>query len=103
MDTVYALANPFVGHAARAGLVALVWLIPAGVILATRRNSNLRAWPLFTGGGAWAVFALLEAEATRERANIRVDLLFTWPALCLISIGCAVAWLVLLFRRSSAG
>lgn len=104
MDTVYALANPFVGHAARAGLVALGWLIAGGLILATRPHLNLRAWPLLTAGGAWALFALLEAEATRERANIRVDLLFTWPALCVISIGCVLTWVVLLqFRRSSAG
>ncbi len=33
-------------------------------------------------------FALLELEAWRERANIRVDLLVTWPALCLLTVGC---------------
>jgi hypothetical protein len=35
----------------------------------------------------WGVFALLELEAPRERANIRVDLLVTWPALCLLTVG----------------
>ena len=101
MDAIYALADPFVGHALRAGLVALVWLIAGGFVVAMRSRFNLPAWPLFTAGGAWALFALLEAEATRERANIRVDLLFTWPALLVISVGCAVVWVVLLCRRSS--
>ena len=101
MDTVYALANPFVGHPLRAGLVALVWFMAAGLTVATLPRATVRVWPLLTGGGAWAVFALLEAEATRERANIRVDLLFTWPALCMISIGCVVAWVMLLCRYFS--
>jgi hypothetical protein len=100
---MYALANPFVGHAGRAGFVALIFLIGGAVILASPRRLNLHAWPLITAGCAWAVFALLEAEATRERSNIRVDLLFTWPALCVISVGCAVTWIVLLCRSARSG
>ena len=99
MSAIYALANPFVGHALRAGLVALACLVIGGLLFVGRRRLNLPAWPLIIAGGAWSLFALLEAEATRERANIRVDLLFTWPALCLISTACAIVWLLLLCRR----
>ena len=100
MDSVYALANPFVGHALRAVLVALVWFIAAALIVASRGRLDRPAWPLVVAGTAWTVFAVLEAEAKRERADIRVDLLFTWPALCIVSIGCAVASVLLLRRRS---
>ena len=99
VDALYTLANPFVGHALRAALVALVWLIAGGCVFAMPARLKVPAWPLLTGAGAWGLFALLEAEATREGADIRVDLLFTWPALCAISIGCAVAWIVLVCRR----
>ena len=34
-------------------------------------------WPLLIASAAWAVFALLELMAWRERADIRVDLLVT--------------------------
>lgn len=103
MDAFYDLVDPFVGHAARAALVAVGWLIAGALAFAARRwLSTLPVWPLLVAGGAWAVFALLEAQATREKANIRADLLFTWPVLCLITLGCAVTWIVLLFRRTPA-
>ena len=97
MDAIYALAGPFVGHAGRAGFVALICLTSGAFILVARRN--LHAWPSITAGCAWAIFALLEAEATRQRSNIRIDLIVTWPALCLITVGCAVTWIMLLCRR----
>lgn len=103
MDAIYALAIPFVGHAARAGAVALIWFIGGALILVSRARWNARVWPLFTAGCAWALFALLEVEAARERADIRVDLLFTWPTLCAISIACAVVWFVSLCRRFAGG
>ena len=100
MDAFYDLVDPFVGHAGRAALVALGWFIAAGLLFAACRWSPApRVWPLLIAGCAWGAFALLEAEATREKANIRADLLFTWPLLCLIKLGCAVTWVVLLFRR----
>ena len=100
MDAFYGLVDPFVGHPARAALGALGWLIAGALVFAASMWwPTLRVWPLFVAGGSWGFFALLEAQATREKANIRADLLFTWPLLCLITLGCAVTWIVLLFRR----
>src|SRR6266513_3993179 len=82
MNWLYALAQPFVWHPARAFFVALGWLL---VSLAFPRVARR---PLLLLAAAWGVFALLELEAWRERANIRVDLLVTWPALCLLTVSC---------------
>ncbi len=84
MNWLYALAQPFVWHPARAFFVALGWLL---VSLAVPRVARR---PLLILAAAWGVFALLELEAWRERANIRVDLLVTWPALCLLTVSCLV-------------
>ncbi len=89
MDRLYTLAQPFVGHPGRALAVAL-GLGMIGFAVGTR--------PLLVAAGGWAIFALLEAEARRERADIRVDLLFTWPALCLLTLVCV--WLSLRPHRS---
>ena len=97
MDWLYDLAQPFVWHPVRALIVALVWLLAAFMFGKIVRR------PLLITAGAWGVFTLLEFEAWRERADIRVDLLFTWPALCLLTIGClcVAAKQVLARRRRS--
>ena len=84
MNWLYALAQPFVWHPSRAFLVAVAWAIVAVVLPRVAR------WPVLLTAGAWSLFALLELEAWRERANIRVDLLVTWPALCVLTIVCLV-------------
>lgn len=85
MDWLYGLAQPFVWHPGRALLVAAAFaLVALGL-----RDRGRR--PLLVAAAAWALFALLELMAWRERADIRVDLLVTWPALCLITAGCLLA------------
>ena len=107
MSFLYALAAPFVGHAGRAFAVALA-LLSIGVFLTMRRARAGRgrgmSWavPLLILGGAWFVFGLAEAEATRERANIRVDLIVTWPTLCLVSLACVV-WCLRTWFSALAG
>ena len=86
MDWLYSLAQPFVWHPGRALLVAV-----ALVLLGLGRRYRGRR-PLLIAAAAWALFALLEFIAWRERADIRVDLLVTWPALCLITLGCLLVW-----------
>jgi hypothetical protein len=86
MDWLYGV-EPFVWHPGRALAVAL-GLGLVGVAAGGRRRR-----PLLVAAGGWAVFALLEAEAWRARADIRVDLLFTWPALCVLTLACGVLWL----------
>lgn len=90
----YSLAQPFVGHPARAVIVALGWLLLASVLPKPARR------PLFVASVAWVAFAVLEFEARRERADIRVDLLLTWPALCILT---AVALAVSLRRTTTIG
>ena len=53
MNWLYALAQPFVWHPARALLVALGWLLLALTLPSTERR------PLFITAVAWSVFALL--------------------------------------------
>lgn len=81
MDWLYALAQPFVWHPARAALVAGSWLLLALLLRPGRR-------PLLLAAAAWTLFALLEFVAWRERADIRVDLLITWPGLCFVTAAC---------------
>ena len=107
MSFLYALAAPFVGHAGRAFAVALA-LLCIGAFLAMLRGRSKRSggvsWgvPLLILGGAWFVFGLAEAEATRERANIRVDLIVTWPTLLLVSLACVV-WCLRTWFSALAG
>jgi hypothetical protein len=96
LDWLYALAQPFVWHPARALIVGVALALLA---FGLRRRGG-RA--LLLAAAAWAVFALLEFMAWRERADIRVDLLVTWPALCLFTVGCLLAWLRRLVKQSGA-
>jgi hypothetical protein len=86
MGLIYSLAQPFVWHPARALIVGLA----LGLLAFGFRNRG--GGFLVLAAAAWGVFALLEFFAWRQRANIRVDLLVTWPALCLITAGCLLAW-----------
>jgi hypothetical protein len=83
---LYDLAEPFVWHPGRALLVAVV----LGLLGHGLRHRGGRS--LLIAAAAWAVFALLELIAWRQRADIRVDLLVTWPALCLTTAVCLLAW-----------
>jgi hypothetical protein len=94
LDWLYSLAHPFVWHPGRALIVGLALaLLAVGF-----RDRGGRG--LFLAAAAWAVFALLEFIAWRERADIRVDLLVTWPALCLTTFACLVAWVYRLAKQS---
>ncbi|MDB4900357.1 MAG: hypothetical protein JWN53_2165 [Gemmatimonadetes bacterium] len=98
LDALYSLSHPFVGHAWRAFAVAAVAFLAA---LATRfarkrvpiggRTVSPTPWIVVTV--AWALFGACEAEATREHSDIRVDLLVSWPVLCLVTLVCAVIWI----------
>jgi hypothetical protein len=94
LNWLYTLAQPFVWHPGRALIVGLALALLA---FGFRDRGGRR---LFLAAAAWGVFALLELIAWRERADIRVDLLVTWPALCLVTAACLVAWLYRLVKQS---
>jgi hypothetical protein len=96
LDWIYRLAQPFVWHPGRALVVSLA-LALAGFGLRDRGGRRL-----FLAAAAWAGFAGLEFIAWRERADIRVDLLVTWPILCLITVACVGAWGYRLMKSSEA-
>lgn len=104
MKWLFSSAEPFIWHPLRAfgvALAILVLYVVARAVQARRPGSSAR--PLLIAAAAWAIFGGLEAEATREKADIRVDLLLTWPALWAVSAGCLALWLWRLFapRASS--
>ena len=99
MDWLYDLVLPFVWHAWRAFGVAFAFLVLYGIARLVRLHHPASSpKPILVATIAWTLFALMEAEATRERANIRVDLLVTWPLLCLVSVWAVALWLVTLLR-----
>lgn len=99
MDWLYDLGQPFVWHAWRAFGVAFAFLVVYGFARLVRpHRPRSSPKPILVATIAWTVFALMEAEATRERANIRVDLLVTWPLLCVVSLGAVALWLRGLLR-----
>src|SRR5574341_961995 len=97
MTWLYGLAQPFVWHPAKAALVAAGFLFLAFTLPRAARQALLIA------AIGWGVFAALEFEAWRARADIRVDLLITWPALCLVTVGCTVAAAKRLARQVAKG
>lgn len=96
LDWLYGLAQPFVWHPARALIVALALALLAFGF----RYRGGRV--LLLAAAAWAVFAVLEFIAWRERADIRVDLLVTWPILCLVTAGCLLAWVYRLVKTGAS-
>jgi hypothetical protein len=97
MNWLYALAQPFVWHPARALFLALGWLNLAFTLSRAVRR------PFVIAAAAWGLFAALEFEAWRERADIRVDLLITWPALCLITVVCVIVAVKRVLARAVQG
>ena len=92
LDWLYSLAQPFVWHPGRALTVGLALAL---VGFGFRDRGGRR---LFPAAVTWAVFALLEFIAWRERADIRVDLLVTWPVLSLVTAACLAAWVYRLVK-----
>jgi hypothetical protein len=61
---------------------------------------HLRALPMRVAAVIWFVFGLLEMAAMKQKANIRVDLLFTLPILVIGTLWCLVHWM-LSFRKNA--
>jgi hypothetical protein len=101
MDILLTGTELVIGHPERALAVSFVFLSVLVLLRFVRPGTN--ATPiLLVPAAAWAVFALMEWEAGREGAYIRLDLLITWPAVWLISILSSVFCVARLLRRGAA-
>jgi hypothetical protein len=78
-------------------LVALLFLVPSFV--AKRKHSP--GFPVragYLGASAWTVYGLNEAISQAQHANIRIDVLFLWPILLILTAGCIARILLWLLK-----
>ena len=94
MDWFYGLSQPFRWHPERSLLVALALVLLALVL--GRRGRRI----LLVAAGGWALFAGIELYFVRHVTDFRIDVVLTWPVLCLLTIGCVLQWIRL--RLASA-
>lgn len=88
MDYLYGPAQWFVWHPGRAWLVAAVYSVMLAANAAPRRGKlNGPGWALLASALAWLLFGYNEYLAHLHRWDIRIDLLLTWPALVVLSLG----------------
>lgn len=102
MDILLKGSNYFIWHPWRAFGVSLIFwgVLIFSLILRTWRP-GVRTLPLLVAALAWVLFGLLEYEAYRERAYIRLDLVATWPGVWLVTVACCTIWLYSLFTGKS--
>lgn len=98
----YSLATWFIEHPERAYFVALI----AGTLWAwlTLSRGPFRTWTrnlLLLTTMLWVAFGMFEQQFVGAKANIRVDLLFTWPFLLLVSMWTTVLVIRDFLRRKS--
>jgi len=106
VDWFWGPATFFVWHPARALIISSIFLLFFVVCIALKKRvAWTRSWPLLLAAIAWALFAYNEHLAHRKGWNIRVDLLFTWPILVLLSLNCIILssyWVYGSWRRKGA-
>jgi hypothetical protein len=87
LNVIYGPATPFVGHPERAYIVAALFGAFLAVTLARSRTLKpLTDVPLLLATLGWGAFGYCETLAVASGANIRVDLFFGWPILCLVTV-----------------
>ncbi len=98
MDILWKVADYFNWHPSRAFMVSLIfWVLLLFSYILRGGRPQVRTLPMLVAAIAWLLFGLLEYEAYRERANIRVDLLLTVPAILLVTAICCGFWIYSLF------
>ena len=92
LNVIYMPATPFVGHPERAySVAALFGALLAASLARSRTLRPLIDLPLLMGTVAWGVFGYNETLAVASGANIRIDLLFSWPILCIVTVTAIIA------------
>lgn len=98
MDILSKAAVYFNWHPSRAFVVSLIfWCLLLLSYVLRGWRPQVRMLPLLVAALGWLLFGLLEYEAYRERANIRVDLLITVPVILLVTAVCCGFWMYSLF------
>jgi hypothetical protein len=92
LNLIYLPATPFIGHPERAYIVSVLF----GVLLAVSvaRSGTLKPLidlSLLLAALGWGLFGYFETLAIAGGANIRIDLLFGWPILCIITVAAIAA------------
>ena len=86
-NIIYMPATPFVGHPERAYIVAALFGAFLAASLARARTlTPLTDLPLFMAALGWGLFGYCETLALASGANIRIELLFGWPILCIVTV-----------------
>lgn len=99
--SVYSPAVWFQDQPVRSLLVACAFMIPAGIARWRRGGKAGRA--LGIASAAWALYALNEYIANRQRADIRLDLVLFWPALVVVTALCLFFEIKWAFSRRGSG
>lgn len=93
-DFIYQPAKWFFGHPERSFVIAGLFLLLYVVSLYYQRaGRQVTPKHMLTPTVAWAVFGLFELMAMADQSNIRIDLLLTWPLVCILSLVALVRWL----------
>jgi len=89
MELFYLPAQFFVWEPQRAYAVAGIFF---GLALYTAVRGG-RPFLIGLPAPCWLIFGWLEHLSRLERSDIRVDLLVTWPAVCIVSGVCLCQWI----------
>lgn len=92
---MHVLAHIFVWHPFRCWAISVLFFL---LYIFSRKLEamNIQVSPIriLFPAIAWLLFGLLEYSSTIERANIRLDLLVTWPLLIIITSVFLFTWLI---------
>lgn len=87
LDMLYGPTRLFVGHPEMALFVAAGFIAFLAVsVVYSRGLRHASQGGLVLAAYSWVAFGLFEASLVGTGANIRVDLLVTWPALVVLSV-----------------
>lgn len=95
MDALIGVPAWFVNEPVRGMAMAFLFLAFA---VAERRLAHrvegIKSWVQLVPATGWMLFALNEQETRTSGANIRIDLLFTFPVLAIVSLICLGAFVM---------
>lgn len=90
-DALYAPAQYMAGRPERALAVAIAFAF-AGIVLrvAKRRHPAIADRPALLCTALWLFWGINEHAAKLYGWNVRIDIVFLWPILSVVTLGCLV-------------